>query len=207
MQNILYYSNRDEVSREVTQALAALPLNFICVDKQSRAADGKTYCTLQDGSQVLLPQAVGNNWPAMVVIADGKSRGILHGKQILDFYRRPQQPPQQQVAPVESEPMDYTTSTFGRSSGLCAVSAFGESTASINTSVGYGWVQDGPQQAGGGGGGGMSQNPNVDDPNWTRGNTDDTPKVTQESGQMDRLNREREEDEKRIFASQTRSEY
>ena len=205
MNNILYYSNKDALSREVTRGVSALPLNFICTDNRVSVKDGREYCVLQDGSHVILPRAV-TQVPAMVVVtAEGKSRGVLFGTDILDFYRNGggnnvsngnNNNQQQQVAPAEFEPSCYTDSNFGKSSSLCAVSAFGDTASNVDLK----WM-DSAVSVG---------NPRVENSEqFLQGDRGAEPQPKMKGGDdlLNQLNTQREADTKQILAQQSRSEF
>ena len=71
MSSILYYSNFCEHSKKLLQTLSksqvSKGIHFICIDKRTKAANGKINIVLENGQQIVMPENV-TKVPALLLL-------------------------------------------------------------------------------------------------------------------------------------------
>jgi len=109
MSCILYYSKYCEVCKKYLQLLSKSDvqkdIHFICIDKRIKDANNKTYITLENGQNIILPENV-TRVPALLLLNKGYE--VLYGEQIL-HHLKPRQQQEMRVATQHNmEPMAFS---------------------------------------------------------------------------------------------------
>ena len=117
MSTILYYSNFCQYSKNLLQTFGKSTLNkdvhFICIDKRSKDANGKTNILLENGQQIILPDTV-TKVPALLLLKENYK--VLYGESILQYFKPKQEAVVKQATFNNIEPLAFSLgggSNFG----------------------------------------------------------------------------------------------
>jgi len=167
MSYILYYSKYCEVSKKYLQILSKSTvqkdIHFICIDKRTKDANNKTYITLDNGQNIILPDNV-TRVPALLLLNQGYN--VLYGEKILDFLKPRQEVEVRKATQNNMEPMAFS---FGGGGG------FGDIVSDQ-----YSFLDQAPEDLEAKGNGGMRQMHNYVDLNYSDNVNMETPKDAQE---------------------------
>ena len=109
MSTILYYSNFCQHSKSLLQNFGKSPLSkdvhFICIDKRSTDANGKTNIILENGQKIILPDTV-TKVPALLLLNDNYR--VLYGDSILQHFKPMQENVVKQATFNNNDPMAFS---------------------------------------------------------------------------------------------------
>jgi len=109
MSTILYYSNFCQHSKSLLQTFGkstvSKDVHFICIDKRSRDANGKTNIILENGQKIILPETV-TKVPALLLLNDNYK--VLYGDAILQHFKPAQEAVVKQATFNNLEPMAFS---------------------------------------------------------------------------------------------------
>ena len=109
MNNILFYSNYCENSKkvltELTKTQMKEELYYICIDKRTRRSNGAIYIILENGQEIMMPNAV-TAVPCLLLLNEGHK--TIMGDEIVDYFQ-PKQDQLNNVATLNNgEPLAFS---------------------------------------------------------------------------------------------------
>ena len=109
MSSILYYSNFCEHSKKLIQNISkaniSKDIHFICIDKRTKDANGKTFIVLENGQKIVMPENV-SRVPALLLLNQGYN--VLYGEAILQHLKPHKEVMVKQATQNNMEPMAFS---------------------------------------------------------------------------------------------------
>jgi hypothetical protein len=109
MSSILYYSNFCEHSKKLIQNISkaniSKDIHFICIDKRTKDANGKTFIVLENGQKIVMPENV-SRVPALLLLNQGYN--VLYGEAILQHLKPQKEVMVKQATQNNMEPMAFS---------------------------------------------------------------------------------------------------
>ena len=128
MSSILYYSNYCEPSKKLLQTITktqnAKDIHFICIDKRTKDASGKTYIILENSQKIIMPENV-TRVPALLLL--NQNYKVIYGDEIYQHLKPQVKQEIKQATKNNMEPINFQD-------GFSAFSGFGGGIVSDNYS-------------------------------------------------------------------------